>query len=692
MKIDNDKTRDWLFSHLTDAAWSAVIGVGAIFLLLPFDSEYLWISAIFVSVAVLLIYIYPRRWIVSAIGGLLCILVTNIASPLFLNRHDVYFFRSNDITEGITPFYISYGEKNAKLYPVLDPIKWSIWNWVASERKNIRVLNVESTSTGVALLHSPTERSLSQMAREEGDVNSVRVFIRVPANILTLETRNRGEFEPLINYNTRIRARIFEWQTPIRSDVPGLFSAVGNPNDIAKLVREAVRADLQFRTLLAGKTLISWRESVRPRERSMREEVRDTMISNGIADIALKGNVFSTYKLSNIGKVRGALFGLQRDYGLNDNLYRAAVVLYANMLLHGNMGPNTSPQLSFDPRDAKNYEEELLNGGFFALAELERKPDTLLAAKQHYQDWLDILNGNKTVEKNIDLQTLTEEPLFRSVRRYPDDDFSIDSIEKRFQGIAQYSNEYEQEVYKAAEEIFVRIEDVLNIFYAAFRAKEKLEQSSITSVKQKSEALLAILQFVRQKADFLSAPAADVIASELRMTEALLTAQSSWFLQLASGECTPKLEEFLGNDPVGNLFRSGVANEDIFLTALNKKRGETCAPYDREFLAHFLAQFISIVSGGEKAYNKSDYRRVGDILWAEYGIGKQCAKFQPSFMLLHLVLNLADDPRCKETRPYIDASVGADPGWMQDVYNTYGRPELYEGRNTIERLNVKFSQ
>jgi hypothetical protein len=559
---------------------------------------------------------------------------------------------------------------------------------------NFRTIEAGRGKGDLLILHSPTERTLTQLQRERSDTFSVELFLRVPLKEVKLDIHVAGgKLGGSIGIAGRNRARILNWRSPIRLDVPGAFSAVGSQDDVRKLADQVVRADLQFRALLDGDTNTVWTEAAFQRERDLREVVRNNLIVSGILDQSFRGNVFSIEKLFSIKDAISPAYALGNEYGDTDELYRAAIVHYANMIVaQETEGPRNPAQLNFDARDVVHFKEPLVGGLFRFIAEMEGIDDKSARSLEIYKQWMARLRGQAASGKPLNLDQWLKYAEPDVGEPFLPQDFKPSEIKKRFAGVPLRSEDYDRFLFKTTHQAFEQLGAIQNLLMLGSipplteggKSKPSLIAASAPAGSvnthlgiQKAEALLQIVEQLENLANGGSPPAQDIVFSELKAVKAIARGYS---LFMATAK-EPSFDTLgLSDDPV-----AGVMGENPDLLSALSDRGSACDLYDRHFVAHLIAQFLIVIESSNH-YGVRDLRLLAYRLWDDYGENQPCSTFLPGVMMLHALLSASGDPRAQRTRALIDADFGADAGWLQDVYQSLGHPELYEGRERYERL------
>ena len=175
-----------------------------------------------------------------------------------------------------------------------------------------------------------------------------------------------------------------------------MFSEVGSSNDFSELAIETVKADLRLRELLAGEPRAVWAEVERDYGKSLRSGVRNALIADAILDQAYWGNVFGLERLLAVRDALPGLRALRQEAGQTDALYEAAVLQYANSLLHPGVPTRfSSPKLDFAVDDINHFDEDALSL-YSMMSALEAVATPLARAREHLDEWKALVSGTKS--------------------------------------------------------------------------------------------------------------------------------------------------------------------------------------------------------------------------------------------------------------------------------------------------------
>jgi hypothetical protein len=679
------RIKEWIASNTAAAVWSILLGVGVALFLLPLDTQRLQIVLATPAITLLAMLFVRRRWLLVATLGLIVSACVNIITPLFSNDRDTYFVRCPNLPDCVTTWKVSDSGRVADVYPVLDPIKWAVWDHLAKSKPSFRIIETSSTAAGELLLHSPFERALIDLSappEERGPAVDLRIRLRVPVLDMDIRSTEANTVKAKTTYSDT-RVTVIEWRSPADFDAPGFFAAAGPAGNLQSLSDEVVRADLRARALTAG----DWRQVLDSQRAfpgiSARSRVRNQLIETMLLNLYFRGNVFSAVKLNALSRALPDVFALNGRVAAGDSVLSAAMLNYINMVggFRGGFGGGLSH--NFSQEEFGYFDEELT--ALFSLVVATyagSEKDTGTPAdliKDFRQAWLNKFSGAQEtgldIKKFLDLRTETDLAaapfMTKPGQRLSSEGLELDrDLFQRVQAQRSRFSSITTDTIREAD----REPDADNPFQIGVPAAIDIAEKNREILALTSKASPAAREIIAAEAE-----ANIELAERLQLMAAAKLGDTETSNDLL--ESTPTFsEEFRYIRTLMDPATAADASSKVL------RHGQlNCEWYDRGSRDHFIfAWKISVESEDRK--NSAAWKAAIPHLYSDFGPGGMCPNYLPGVAMLHAMLKLAEDERARHTRMQLDTLLGGDPAWLRPLYADAGKPHLFESRVAAERL------
>lgn len=657
--------RESVVSNLAATFWAAAFALCTAVVLLPIDTTYWPLAIAAPLLTIILIVILRRRFLIVASAGLLVTWLVNLALP-YLGTSEVFFVQCPASADCLMTTEESALGVDARIYPVMDPVKWAVWRANAGD-KPFRFIELNRNADGRAVLHAPIERSVVDLLDQEHDGPTIHWLLHAPVGGLIMDV---GSVTYLADDQTLLQVR-----TPSDPSKAGVFSALGRDDDFGVLMGQVVRNDLRLRALLGVRLKDLWRSLDQQTPGNDREGLQMQLLSTALFARSYGGGVFATERIRTFVDVMPSLAVFERDHGSDDALFRAAAFHFLEVFENPKVGSGLQSQANNSSTDDERRFEEEIAVLYRMAAEMEGVSNDVAARGREMQADHE---ARPPQYGSIDLKQARELFPPRSIQPFSASTFSAGEARRAFESGLTDRLALERLLFAAGRqgrEISIR---------AIFEIDGGTDDRS--RLREFSERLLGIATVIREYLDSASPPVRDLVGAEVAAIERV-------------GQQIQKMQSLTDDSPSAAIIGahmhgvepsrlSEVLQPNSRARALIlKDRGESCANHDDRFMANFVVNWVSIL---RDVVPKADAERTKakDALWKRFGENGECPFFGPGVATLHLLLSLEGDPRRAYTRQVLDETARGDPFWLREAFSRAGHPDLYEARSQKERLRA----